>query len=256
MPEYSEVRLTSEYINAVNENKIIVDVEFLSSNKLKLVEELNVIGSHLSSKSRGKELKLYFDYDSVVITLGMSGGFKLFNHPDETNLKWKHGHIRFKLNDGSYFVWHDVRRFGKSLGGDWTYSKRGPDMFDETEKFISNIFENKDHRDFKKPAYEVLMNQKWFNGVGNYLRAEILGKWGETPFQPMVNLLNEKFLKHLIAQVSDSYRLGGGQLYTWKNESYSLIDNSWDEWMQFYGTGSFITDSQGRRFWFDKKFEK
>jgi endonuclease VIII-like 1 len=146
MPEYSEVRLTSEYINAVNEGKIIVDVEFLSSNKLKIVEELKVIGTNLSGKSRGKELKLYFDYDSVVITLGMSGGFKLFNQSDETNLKWKHGHIRFKLNDGSYFVWHDVRRFGKSLGRDWSYSKRGPDMFDETEKFISNILENKDHK--------------------------------------------------------------------------------------------------------------
>jgi hypothetical protein len=60
----------------------------------------------------------------------------------------------------------------------------------------------------------------------------------------------------LYATLYDEIIIWSYTLCTWKNESYSLIDNNWDEWMQFYGKGSFITDSQGRRFWFDKKFEK
>ena len=102
------------------------------------------------------------------------------------------------------------------------------------------------------------MNQQWFNGIGNYLRAEILGKWDVNPFQPMRNIINTPFLDHLIEQVHWSYRLGGGQLYTWMNENESAIDFNitWDDWMQYYGRREKIKDKQKRTFWFDKKWEK
>lgn len=36
---------------------------------------------------------------------------------------------------------------------------------------------------FGKPIMEVLMNQQYFNGIGNYLRAEILFRIGDlNPF--------------------------------------------------------------------------
>jgi endonuclease VIII-like 1 len=257
MPEYSEVRLTSQFVTSKNKNRKIVDVEYLPSNKLKLIENMNVIGSQMSGKSRGKELQLVFGSNPVTITLGMSGSFRVFKERGNENEKtWKHSHIRFKMSDGEWFTWYDVRRFGKSVGTDWSYNKRGPDMFDDTQNFIDNILSNINHKDFDKPAYEVLMNQKWFNGVGNYLRAEILGKWGKTPFQPMRNLISEEFLHHLLQQVTDSYRMGGGKLYTWMLEdSIDTTSNiEWDTWMQYYGKGVNIKDKQGRTFWFDKKW--
>lgn len=259
MPEISEVRITSEFVTRRNRNRKIVDVEYLSSNKLKEVENINVIGKTLSATSRGKEMKLLFDDEPVVITLGMSGGFKNFETPsDNSNKYWKHSHIRFKMDDGDYFNWCDIRRFGKSLGKDWNVN-RGPDLFDDVEGFKNHILKNIEHRDFSKPAHEQLMNQKWWNGIGNYLRAEILGKWEQNPFQPIRNLVQQKgFLDHLIEQVHWSYRLGGGQLYTWMNENESAIDFNltWNDWMQYYGRRDKIKDKQKRTFWFDKKWEK
>ena len=256
MPEYSEVRLTAEYVTECNKDRTITEVEYLPSNKLKLVEEISVVGKKLSASSRGKEIKLHFNQDNVVINLGMSGSFRNFTQRStDKNKAWKHAHIRFKMNDGDWFTWTDVRRFGKSVGKDWS-TNRAPDIFDETDDFIKNILDNKEHRDFNKPAHELLMNQKYFNGIGNYLRAEILGKWDVNPFQPMKNILNETFLNHLINQVMDSYELGGGKLYTWTNENKNQkFDKlSWNQWMQFYGRRERIRDKQKRTFWFDKKW--
>jgi endonuclease VIII-like 1 len=256
MPEISEVRLTSEWITQKNKKRTITEVEYLSSNKLKMVEEIDVIGKTLSASSRGKELRLEFDFEPVVITLGMSGGFKNYKErSDDSDKHWKHSHIRFKMSDGDWFTWSDIRRFGKSLGDTWG-KKRGPDIFDEEEEFRKNIVNNIEHRDFNKPAHEVLMNQQWFNGIGNYLRAEILGKWDVNPFQPIRNIINKPFLDHLIEQVHWSYRLGGGQLYTWMNENESAIDFNltWNDWMQFYGKQESMKDKQKRTFWFNKKY--
>lgn len=256
MPEFSEVRLTSEYVTHRNKDRTIVDVEYLPSNKLKMIEGIDVVGRTLSSTSRGKEMKLHFGEEGVVINLGMSGGFKNFKERgSEENKHWKHAHIRFKMSDGDWFTWTDIRRFGKSIGKDWGVN-RAPDMFDETEEFFNNIKQNLNHRDFTKPAHEALMNQKWFNGIGNYLRAEILGKWDVNPFQPIKEIINDEFLEHLLQQVKDSYFLGGGQLYSWMNENDQPIqrDITWSEWMQFYGKRESIRDKQKRTFWFDKKW--
>ena len=41
MPEISEVRLTSEFVTRKNRNRKIIDVEYLSSNKLKDIENID-----------------------------------------------------------------------------------------------------------------------------------------------------------------------------------------------------------------------
>ena len=40
MPEISEVRITSEFVTRKNEKRKIVDVEYLQSNKLKEIENM------------------------------------------------------------------------------------------------------------------------------------------------------------------------------------------------------------------------
>ena len=72
MPEISEVKLTSEFITNANKERYITDVTYLKTNKLKLIEDIDVIGKKMSAKSRGKELKLFFDKQPVVISLGMT----------------------------------------------------------------------------------------------------------------------------------------------------------------------------------------
>ena len=44
----------------------------------------------------------------------------------------------------------------------------------EYKEFRSNILDNLEDKIFDKPLCEVMHNQKYFNGIGNYLRAEII----------------------------------------------------------------------------------
>ena len=43
--------------------------------------------------------------------------------------------------------------------------------------YRENVVSNLSDRAFDRPICEVLLNQKYFNGIGNYLRAEILFRW-------------------------------------------------------------------------------
>ena len=69
----------------------------------------------------------------------------------------------------------DFRRFGKwEVDADWS-KDRGPCPMFDYDNFRQNIIDNLDEPAFKnKPICEVMLNQKYFNGIGNYLRAEIL----------------------------------------------------------------------------------
>ncbi|GIR18909.1 MAG: hypothetical protein CM15mP33_04310 [Candidatus Neomarinimicrobiota bacterium] len=44
MPEISEVRLTAQFVTEANINHTIQDVIYLKTNKLKLVENIDVVG--------------------------------------------------------------------------------------------------------------------------------------------------------------------------------------------------------------------
>lgn len=69
----------------------------------------------------------------------------------------------------------DFRRFGRwQINADWGLD-RGPCPITDYENFRSNVINNLEDCAFKNKAIcEVLLNQKYFNGIGNYLRAEIL----------------------------------------------------------------------------------
>lgn len=59
MPEISEVRLTAQFVKETNKDRTIKDVSYLQTNKLKLIEDIDVKGKKISAVSRGKELKLF-----------------------------------------------------------------------------------------------------------------------------------------------------------------------------------------------------
>ncbi|XP_009956921.1 PREDICTED: endonuclease 8-like 1, partial [Leptosomus discolor] len=46
-----------------------------------------------------------------------------------------------------------------------------------------NVLKNLEDKAFDKPICEALLNQKFFNGIGNYLRAEILYRLKIPPFE-------------------------------------------------------------------------
>ncbi|NXR04327.1 NEIL1 Endonuclease, partial [Sagittarius serpentarius] len=116
----------------------------------------------ISAASRGKELRLTLaplgpgPPQDLVFRFGMSGSFRLFV---------------------------DARRFGSWRLGDAWQPGRGPCVLSEYQAFRENVLKNLDDKAFDKPICEALLNQKFFNGIGNYLRAEILYRLKIPPFE-------------------------------------------------------------------------
>lgn len=52
----------------------------------------------------------------------------------------------------------------------------------EHAKFCKNVLANLSKKPFDAEICEVLLEQKYFNGIGNYLRAEVMYRAGISPF--------------------------------------------------------------------------
>jgi endonuclease VIII-like 1 len=253
MPELAEVRLTADYVNRMVEKKTFFEVRKNPSHKGKLFEHPESF--KISAVSRGKEFKLLLEHsggtEHLLMTMGMSGYFKLTPTGEEI----KHSHLMFDAEDGTTLSFVDVRRFGKWSFNDWN-KDRGPDPVNDKNGFIDYVMSNINKPAFSKPLHEVLMNQRYFNGIGNYLRAEILYRLDVNPFQNASELKETEITKllQLCNQcVSEAYILGGGQLKDWKNPN-GTDPSSFKEWMKCYGKMSSKEDKNGRNFWFDPKW--
>nr|XP_056721794.1 endonuclease 8-like 1 [Euleptes europaea] len=199
MPEGPELFLTSRYISNICSGLIFsgaVEKSQVSKNPEVPFESEEYL---ISAASRGKELKLTLmpvkrecckgqDRDSrgrepmdLVFRFGMSGSFKLTLAAEIP----KHAHLRFytKESPPRALCFVDFRRFGRwEVDGSWQ-PDRGPCVILEYEKFRENVLKNLSDKAFNRPICEALLNQKFFNGIGNYLRAEILYRSKIPPFE-------------------------------------------------------------------------
>lgn len=259
MPELAELKFTSDFVNSVSGNITYSNVEKNPEHKC---EDLNIPFKEfkLKSESRGKEMILIisdkYSTDSIPIrmTMGMSGQFALTNTGDEP----KHSHLKFYRNDGTTLSFVDVRRFGKWKQGLRWNSSRGEDPTTSFDSFWKDIMTNLTSRAFKKPLYEVLMNQKYFNGIGNYLRAEIIYRAGDVdPFLPAgMQLAKYPKILELCKDIPMlAYAKGGGSIRDWDNPFGTNAIQ--EKFMLCYGNSSMSKrkDSNGRTFWYDKKWD-
>ncbi|NWI22823.1 NEIL1 Endonuclease, partial [Sula dactylatra] len=142
----------------------------------------------ISAASRGKELRLTLAPlapaaapQDLVFRFGMSGSFRLC---PAARLP-RHAHLRFLPRESPprALCFVDARRFGSWRLGDAWQLGRGPCVLSEYQAFRENVLKNLDDKAFDKPICEALLNQKFFNGIGNYLRAEILYRLKIPPFE-------------------------------------------------------------------------
>ena len=257
MPELAELRFTADYVNEVSEGQTYLRVE---KNPIHKCEDLNIPFNKfkIKAKTKGKEMVLYFlDMESdkflpVRITMGMSGHFKVSNTGDEH----KHAHLKFYRADGTTLSFVDVRRFGKwKQGLSWS-ENRGPDPTTEHREFFLNVMTNLTK--LKKPLYETLMDQKYFNGIGNYLRAEIIYRAGDIdPFLPAsIQIAKYPKLLELCRDIPIlAYAKGGGSIKDWDNPFGEEATQK--PFMLCYGNAvmSKRKDRNGRTFWYDKKWD-
>merc|ERR1719220_3037332 len=194
----------------------------------------------------------------VLFRFGMSGCFK-FTSINEIP---KHAHLRFFSKDGENVLsFVDYRRFGRwTINGDWG-SDRGPDSIVEYKAFRQNVLDNLKNAAFNKAICETLLNQKFFNGIGNYLRAEILYRCQIPPFaqsrsvlEPLLNNVKTEEpdileLCHIVPK--EVLSLDGGKGYDVEKDpekDYSAFNN----WLQCYYKDGMqnLVDHNGRTMWF------
>jgi len=280
MPEGPELRLAANFINKVASQHLFTGKVVKSDLATKLVEvpfEAEIYS--LQAESRGKELKVYLDPQNdenqkktkkkkseslpeqsvkhLLFRFGMSGCFKLTS----VNEIPKHAHLRFFTKNGEEVLsFVDYRRFGTwIINGDWG-ADRGPDTVVEYVEFRKNVLDNLKNPAFNKAICETLLNQKFFNGIGNYLRAEILHRCKIPPFaqsrtvlEPLLtNIKSEEpdilELCHLVPK--EVLSLGGGKGYDVEHDPEE--EQNFNNWLRCYYQDGMqnLVDHNGRTIWF------
>lgn len=260
MPELAELRLTADFINQSSKGMKFVNILKNPVHKGKDLE-CPFETFNITAESRGKELMLTLhdrrspEKRKLLMTMGMSGRFAYTNSDKEP----KHAHLKFYTHDGTTLSFVDVRRFGKwKWVDDWS-SNRGPDPTVEFEEFCRNIYDVGFSTSlFDQPIHVALMNQKYFNGIGNYLRAEILYRVDIHPMtRARLALLRAPEIFELCRDIPlQAYALGGGQLKDWENP-FKNDPEPFRKFMRCYGNPNMkrVKDKNGRMFWYDPKWD-
>ena len=255
MPELAEIKIMSDFINQTCKNQDFTSISFSPSavkRGLSIVQDSDLQIFSITAESRGKELILSIIQGSQVFlkircSMGMSGYWDFCNQ-DELP---KHTHMKFNSISGKSLCLVDTRRFARwKEVNEWS-SNRGPCPVKQFDEFKENILSNIHKREFNKPIHLVLMNQQYFNGIGNYLRAEILFHASQDPFiEARTAIMINPSILDLCSQLpKEAYILGGGQLKDWENP-FNVPAGGFSEWIQCYGKGTRIIDKNGRALWY------
>lgn len=258
MPELAEVKIMSEYINHISEDREFDTIRKNPVNKNPEIE-INYDNFTITSENRGKELRIIITTKSkesrtLLCGMGMSGNWGYVRTGEEP----KHTQLMFDTTDGYTLCLIDFRRFSRwkllpPSECSWS-DNRGPCMLTEWGDFVTNLENNCDRKIFDKPIYELMLDQKYFNGCGNYLRAEILYRANIDPYMSSREAIKNLDMLKLCRDVTmEAYQLGGGQLQQWTNP-YFDDKVTFRDWLQCYGKKEKIKDKKGRTFWLDEKY--
>ncbi|XP_054556067.1 endonuclease 8-like 1 isoform X2 [Talpa occidentalis] len=216
MPEGPELHLASHFVNQACEGLVFsgrVEKSLVSRNPEVPFESS---AYRIAASARGKELRLTLSPEpgaqppreplAVVFRFGMSGSFQLA----PSDALPPHAHLRFHTappgpRQALCFV--DIRRFGRwEVGGEWQPG-RGPCVLLEYEQFRENVLRHLADKAFDRPICEALLDQRFFNGIGNYLRAEILFRLRIPPFEKARTVLEALQQRRLNPELTLSQKI-------------------------------------------------
>jgi len=170
--------------------------------------------------------------------------------------------LRLYTQDEVYFV-SDFTRFSF-----WKWTSawdpyKSPDIVTHHNEWREHLRKNKDRKNFKKPIFEIMMDQTYFNGIGNFTRTEILARTRFSPFTTLYDVLDSPIMRDDFFRVAketlqDIHRYGGMQFEHWRNP-FGVTKEKFNLWIRCYrkfGKAYYMRDSKTRYFWFMKKWSK
>lgn len=255
VPEGPELRIMSDFINNRCVDKEFNNIFHIEKGNIPKKWDLNI--NKISASSRGKNLRvnIYHDLASFYISvfMGMSGNWKFVPTSEWSNTKFVR--LRLDTTDGWSLLLYGSYMGPKYRLGDFTGVKRGPDIVFEFSEFEKGVIENLNNKIFDKPICEVLLDQRYFSGIGNYIRSTLLYYLDINPFDSARNIINNypQILELCRETLEKAYNLGGGQLSDWSNPFGVAVDE-FDNWI-FYQKGNSVKDNNDRTFWYNPKWE-
>ena len=256
MPELAELKIMSDYINQKSKEKIFTKIFHVEKGNnpidSKIIENFKV-----EANSFGKELQLRVYHDvadfKFSIFMGMSGNWKFVPTSEWNDTRFVR--MRLDTNDGYSLLLYGSYMGPKYRLGVFTGIKRGPDPTLEFDKFKDGVLSNLNSKTFDKPICEALLDQKYFNGIGNYLRSTILYYLDIDPFQDARSVINNyPVILDMCRDIPlKAYELNGGQLSDWKNP-FDTDYTDFKNWV-FYQKGLSCKDRTGRTFWYNPKWK-
>ena len=221
MPEGPEVKIASDYFNEFFYSSKQVEFEIISeyyTNKYSEVfKTVNEKLKHTKpTYTIGKNIFLDLENNQVFnFHLGMTGGW--------SNELVKHCHFRaFDCNKEIFF--RDVRKFGNMK---ILTKAQLNEKFNVKHDLLSNSYCFESHLHYletkikdNKSICSIIMDQKYFPGVGNYIKSESLYASQIHPEEKWGNLNNEmrnNLISNIKIVMSNSYRSGGAELKDFKN---------------------------------------
>lgn len=267
MPELPEVRILADYVNLeLNKHEVLrVEKNPLSKNTC----DLSILEGkrwRLKAAARGKEMAIFFisgeEKHPLKITYGRIGSIEKVSYEEyEDPQLQKRALLRFFTQDWVFFISDFTRMTLWRWCGIWD-STRSPDPLFEHNNWRIHIFRKRKCAKYKLNTQEIMMDQRHFNGIGNYTRAEILYRCSFSPFTPFVEVLQndvwrEEFFSTTKEVLRNAYEYGGYQFKHWKNPFGVHKNTLYRVTKCFNNTKNcfFMLDpkeKKKRKFWFNK----
>jgi formamidopyrimidine-DNA glycosylase len=266
MPEGPEVTIMTNSLKKFKNSKL-KNIIFGHKKFKSKITDLNEFEKDLpleiqDIKNKGKFVYILLSNNwAIGFTLGMTGHFWIPEVSSEYKTfegytyNPKHNYVTLETTNGDFYF-NDPRRFGHFYIYNNSNNKNnlesklktlGPDLIKDIPKMTQSKF-NEHLSKFKpnKIIADVLLEQKFISGIGNYIRAEALYKAKISPLRTIGSLDNndKKKLKDSLVKVSQkSYKVQkSGRLHEHKLKIYGNPDAK-------------QTKLKGRTIWWDPKIQ-
>ena len=125
---------------------------------------------------------------TLLISFGLTGHFETCSSSAQRPAGWRFAFLAAK--SGLSLVFVDSMRMAKWVEQTHFDSDRGPDPVYDHAKFVDNVRRAVARGALRSaPVCEALLDQRLFNGIGNYLRAEIMFAAEIWPFDNVLDVL-------------------------------------------------------------------
>ena len=222
MPEAPEVRRIIDQMAPLIVGKTLIHIDYHGGRYLKKlpagqVPFLKALPLEITEvKCKGKFIYFKTNSDwSIWNTLGMSGGWTHNCYADYIKAS-------FAFSDASCVYFTDIRNFGtlKYVNSKKELTKKllalGPDVL--LEDVPDNLLRSKVKNRYSKTLAEILMDQSFIAGVGNYIKAEALYLSKLSPHRKGGSLTDEEIFrlnKAITSVIRESYQSGGSTFKTY-----------------------------------------